>query len=295
MKAFLEVIAERLVKKFPDSMEEVAVVLPSKRSVVFLKSYLSKLIDKPIFLPQFFSIEEFIEKLSGYKVLDNLSLQFYLYEAYLKNPPSQVDSFEKFMSWSSMLLHDFNEVDRNLVSMLLLENFPSYIIHNTKIDDKKKLKLIANINNNFSLGDKYDYFIYIHQYWDLYELNGILKCAELSQSINSTPKYKFNKYNDIKFSSLINKSSLEYLNYKNLDIINEKFNIYNNSHDHIDICNIITTYLLSKDTKVIEKGIDIMKTYNLNIDNLDKIFKYSKYENKGKTYNTIKKLLKTKL
>ena len=115
MKAFLEVIAERLVKKFPDSMEEVAVVLPSKRSVVFLKSYLSKLIDKPIFLPQFFSIEEFIEKLSGYKVLDNLSLQFYLYEAYLKNPPSQVDSFEKFMSWSSMLLHDFNEVDRNLV------------------------------------------------------------------------------------------------------------------------------------------------------------------------------------
>jgi hypothetical protein len=115
MKAFLEVIAERLVKKFPDSMEEVAVVLPSKRSVVFLKSYLSKLIDKPIFLPQFFSIEEFIEKLSGYKVLDNLSLQFYLYEAYLQNPPSQVDSFEKFMSWSSMLLHDFNEVDRNLV------------------------------------------------------------------------------------------------------------------------------------------------------------------------------------
>ena len=56
-------LTERLVKKFPDSMEEVAVVLPSKRSVVFLKSYLSKLIDKPIFLPQFFSIEEFIEKL----------------------------------------------------------------------------------------------------------------------------------------------------------------------------------------------------------------------------------------
>ena len=115
MKAFLEVIAERLVDKFPDSMEEVAVVLPSKRSVVFLKSYLSKLIDKPIFLPQFFSIEEFIESLSGYTVLDNLSLQFYLYESYLKNPPTETDSFEKFMSWSSMLLHDFNEVDRNLV------------------------------------------------------------------------------------------------------------------------------------------------------------------------------------
>ena len=66
-------------------------------------------------MPQFFSIEEFIENLSNLKVLDNLSLQFYLYQSYLKNPPQQADSFDKFMNWSSMLLHDFNEVDRNLV------------------------------------------------------------------------------------------------------------------------------------------------------------------------------------
>ena len=115
MKAFLEVIAERLLNKFPESMENIAVVLPSKRSVVFLKSYLSKRISKPIFLPQFFSIEEFIENLSNLKVLDNLSLQFYLYQSYLQNPPQEADSFDKFMNWSSMLLHDFNEVDRNLV------------------------------------------------------------------------------------------------------------------------------------------------------------------------------------
>ena len=120
MKAFLENIAERLIKKYPEKMEGVAVVLPSKRSVVFLKHYLSKLIDKPIFLPQFYSIEEFIEGISGYKVLDNLSLQFYLYQAYLQSSPSATDSFEKFMSWSNMLLHDFNEVDRNLVDAKLI-------------------------------------------------------------------------------------------------------------------------------------------------------------------------------
>ena len=115
MKAFLEKIAERLVKKFPDSMENIAIVLPSKRSVIFLKHHLSKLIDKPIFLPKFFSIEEFIEELSEYRVVDNLSLQFYLYHSYLETPPSQIDTFEKFMSWSSMLLHDFNEIDRSLI------------------------------------------------------------------------------------------------------------------------------------------------------------------------------------
>jgi len=35
MMAFLDKIADRLLSKFPVSMEGVAVVLPSKRAVVF--------------------------------------------------------------------------------------------------------------------------------------------------------------------------------------------------------------------------------------------------------------------
>ena len=115
MKPFLDKIAARLLQKFPDSMEGVAVVLPSKRAVVFLKHYLSQKIDKPIFLPQFYSIEEFTEKLSGLEVLDNISLQFKLYQTYLKYPPKKIDAFDDFLKWSNVLLHDFNELDRNLV------------------------------------------------------------------------------------------------------------------------------------------------------------------------------------
>ena len=80
MKPFLEKIADRLMLKFPNNMDEIAIVLPSKRSVVFLKYYLSKKITKPVFLPNFFSIEEFIEDISELKVIDNISLQFYLYQ-----------------------------------------------------------------------------------------------------------------------------------------------------------------------------------------------------------------------
>jgi len=115
MKPFLEKIADRLLRKFPTSMEGLAVVLPSKRAVVFLKHYLSQKIDKPIFLPEFYSIEEFIEQLSGLQVLDNISLQFRLYQTYLKYPPQKTDSFDDFLKWSNVLLHDFNEIDRNLV------------------------------------------------------------------------------------------------------------------------------------------------------------------------------------
>ena len=56
MIPFLEKIADRLLQKFPDNMENIAIVLPSKRGVVFLTHYLSKKIDKPIFLPDFYSI-----------------------------------------------------------------------------------------------------------------------------------------------------------------------------------------------------------------------------------------------
>ena len=115
MKPFLDKIAERLLKKFPRDLGNVALVLPSKRAVVFLKHYLSKKIKRPIFLPQFFSVEEFVEELSDLKVMDNISLQFYLYQSYLAHPTKEADSFDEFLSWSNILLHDFNEVDRSMV------------------------------------------------------------------------------------------------------------------------------------------------------------------------------------
>ena len=39
-----------------------------------------------------------------------------MYQSYLSKSPSDTDSFEKFLSWSNVLLYDFNEVDRNLVN-----------------------------------------------------------------------------------------------------------------------------------------------------------------------------------
>ena len=115
MKPFLEEIAERLIGKFPDHMDKIAVVLPSKRSVVFLKNYLSKKISKPIFLPNFFSIEEFIENISGLKVIDNISLQFHLYNSYIEVTDANRDKFYEFLNWSNILIQDFNDIDTNMV------------------------------------------------------------------------------------------------------------------------------------------------------------------------------------
>tara|TARA_B110000240_G_scaffold198307_1_gene258153 strand:- start:2352 stop:5105 length:2754 start_codon:yes stop_codon:yes gene_type:complete len=122
MKPFLEKIAKRLLLKFPTNMRNVAVVLPTKRSVVFLKKYLSLNINKPIFLPRFYTIEEFIEEISTLNILDNISLQFYLYQAYLNTSPLNKDSFDDFLKWSNMLLHDYNDIDSSMVSPETLFN-----------------------------------------------------------------------------------------------------------------------------------------------------------------------------
>ena len=42
MIPFLEKIADRLLEKFPDNMESLAIVFPSKRAVVFFKHYCAK-------------------------------------------------------------------------------------------------------------------------------------------------------------------------------------------------------------------------------------------------------------
>tara|TARA_B100000963_G_scaffold348361_1_gene355834 strand:- start:1063 stop:3810 length:2748 start_codon:yes stop_codon:yes gene_type:complete len=136
MKAFLEKIADHILLKYINNLDKTVVVLPTKRSIVFLKKFIAKKIEKPIFLPQFYTIEQYIESLSGLNVIDNISLQFYLYESYLK-VSKKPKSLSDFLSWSSILLRDFNDVDTNLVNPKQLFNNIRNVkeLENWKIND----------------------------------------------------------------------------------------------------------------------------------------------------------------
>ena len=115
VKSFLEHIAQQILDK--GNTDRLTVVLPSKRSIVFLKHQLSKYISKPVWLPKIYSIENFITELSGLQTVDNLSLQFRLYEIFDANrPDNNDDNFEQFLKWSQTILYDFNEMDRYLVN-----------------------------------------------------------------------------------------------------------------------------------------------------------------------------------
>lgn len=116
MIPFLSKIVDDLVNSHLKEMEKYTIVLPSKRAIVFFKHYLSQKIEEPVWLPKIYSIEDFIFSLSDLKPLDNLSLQFKLYEACSLNPMNgEKESLDSFLQWSQTLLYDFNEIDRNLV------------------------------------------------------------------------------------------------------------------------------------------------------------------------------------
>ena len=114
MDTFLAKTAQHLIDTYPNNLSDVCIVLPNKRAGLFLKQHLSKLIDKPIWLPQIIGTEELIEQLSDIEVIDNVTQLFELYNVYLNATPKP-ETFEEFSTWGQILLHDFNEIDRYLV------------------------------------------------------------------------------------------------------------------------------------------------------------------------------------
>lgn len=111
---FLDKLANEIVSTYDGNLQELCFVFPSKRAGIFFKKFLSQKLTKPVWAPDIFSIEEFIQKLSPYKPADKLVLIFELYETYKLHGEEQ--SFDIYYPWGEMMLKDFDEIDKNLVS-----------------------------------------------------------------------------------------------------------------------------------------------------------------------------------
>ena len=114
MQSFLNQIGEELWEKY-DSFDNLTFILPGKRSGTFLKNNISKIVGKTIFAPEIYSIESFVEAISGLSYATNTQQLFELYNAYVNMGSEEKESFYSFSKWGQILLQDFNEIDRYLV------------------------------------------------------------------------------------------------------------------------------------------------------------------------------------
>ena len=119
---FLQNLAHKLIRDYPDNLHEVCVVLPNRRARVFLKDALQDAISKPVWMPEIFGMEDFIERVSGKKIISSFSLLLELYQVrkQIEKSPRTID---EFIQWGTVMLGDFNELDLYAVNAdLLFEN-----------------------------------------------------------------------------------------------------------------------------------------------------------------------------
>lgn len=114
MQTFLERSAEHIYSKHNHAqLSKVCIVLPSRRGVLYFKQALAKLSNVPFLAPDVFAVEDFIMEITGLRQIDQVSLLFELYDIF-----KEIDStivFERFMTWASTLLSDFDKIDQYLV------------------------------------------------------------------------------------------------------------------------------------------------------------------------------------
>lgn len=107
-------------------------VLPNIRAGIFLKTEFKNQLNKPAFLPEIISIEDFITQVSGLSKTENISLLFEFYKVYLRNnTPEKTESFDSFSKWAFLLLQDFNDIDKNLKNA---DEIFNYLIDEKRIE-----------------------------------------------------------------------------------------------------------------------------------------------------------------
>lgn len=113
METFLQLLAKDIVNKYGEQFSHLTIIFPNKRAGLFLAEELSRLIKHPVWMPEILTLSEYIEKHTGLHKADNLTLTIKLYKAYIEASGSH-ESFEDFYFWGTMLLSDFDDVDKYL-------------------------------------------------------------------------------------------------------------------------------------------------------------------------------------
>lgn len=115
MPAFLKKLTAHIYDQWKERLGELCIVLPNRRASVYMKGYLSGIIERTSILPDFFSIEDFVAHCSGRGISDQLGDQFRLYDIHRRLEGERARSIEEFFPYAAWMMSDFNEIDMYLI------------------------------------------------------------------------------------------------------------------------------------------------------------------------------------
>ncbi len=124
MQTFLDRSAQYIYSQHShNQLSKVCIVLPSRRGVLYFKQALAKLSDVPFLAPDVLSVDDFVMEMTGLRQIDPVALLFELYDVFKEIDPNV--AFEKFMTWATTLLNDFDKIDQYLVDAKALFSYMS--------------------------------------------------------------------------------------------------------------------------------------------------------------------------
>ncbi len=130
-EGFLNAIASYYFQRFKTDLSKYCFVFPSQRAGIFFTNHLRQNIETPTWAPKIITVNDLFASLSSSVVADNITLLFTLHQVYVKVTGKDV-SFEEFLPWGEMLLNDFDDIDKYLVSV---EQLFSNLVSLKELDD----------------------------------------------------------------------------------------------------------------------------------------------------------------
>ncbi len=106
---FLGEVARSLYARHGEEIASLSLLFPSRRARLFFADELSRIADKPLWEPEWLSLDRMMEELSGLHAGDRLRLIAELYGVYRRY---HEEDFDRFYFWGEMLLGDFDTIDK---------------------------------------------------------------------------------------------------------------------------------------------------------------------------------------
>ncbi|KGI59814.1 hypothetical protein HMPREF3034_01382 [Prevotella sp. DNF00663] len=113
--SFLHHVAENIIQKFGNNLSHIAVVFPNKRASLFLNEEVARMVDSPIWSPNYITISDLFCKHSTLKIADSIKLVCDLHKVFVSCTQS-IETLDQFYSWGQILLNDFDDIDKNMAS-----------------------------------------------------------------------------------------------------------------------------------------------------------------------------------
>ena len=115
MNSFLYQVAKYIKTHHANNYDQVALVFPNRRSGLFFRKFFAEQFDQAVWSPNILTTTELVQHFTELQIPDHLLLLFELYTSY-QEVANRQEPFDEFYFWGTMILNDFDQTDKQLVT-----------------------------------------------------------------------------------------------------------------------------------------------------------------------------------